>query len=392
MFRGTRFRFPELSVISCLVVTQVSVDSRPQTLWSEESPASRWPAVVALMVTLLLHLLAFWLLPEQLMPLAEPKAAVERAAEYEISLIEPSQQTYAEVNPEAPVNESDQTDRYSFRSQQAADDNPRSDSENTPQVDGESEEASKILQGTLEQSPPVEPGVYAPTAPQGEGAGDAGGEAGNPSEETVPNLAQPLPAPDFIEQEPVSEDGPGSRMETPGESTEVVEAPDPEAPINVYRPPTEAQAQASKATRGGGSPERTAQPRPRPRLAPELTTGTLMRSDRSARRRGVLAMDATFSEFGEYEQQFYAAVQTGWYQEIEFFQPIDTATYVHVRFTLHADGRVTEVEAVQSNASEIATFICETAISKRSPFRPWTREMVRVFGEERTLTVRFRYL
>lgn len=348
--------------------------------------------MVALLLTLLLHLLVFWLLPEEFMPLAEPKSASERVAEYEISLIEPLPQNYAEVNPEAPVNEPDQSDRYSFRSQQAADDNPRSDPENMPQVDGESEAAWKILQGTLEQSPPVEPGVYAPTAPQGEGAGNAGGEAGNPSEATVPNWAQPLPAPDFIEQKPVSGEGPGSRMEPPGESTEVVEAPDPDAPINVYRPPTEAQDLASTATGGGGSPERTAEPRPRPRLAPELTTGTLMRSASSARRRGVLAMDATFSEFGEYEQQFYAAVQTGWYQEIEFFQPIDTATYVHVRFTLHADGRVTEVEAVQSNASEIATFICETAISKRSPFRPWTREMVRVFGEARTLTVRFRYL
>jgi hypothetical protein len=117
-----------------------------------------------------------------------------------------------------------------------------------------------------------------------------------------------------------------------------------------------------------------------------------MQSNSSARRRGALAVDATFSEFGEYERQFYAAVQTGWFQEIDFFQPIDTATQVHVRFTLHADGRVSDVEAVKSNASEIATFICETAISKRSPFRPWTREMVRVFGEERTIRVRFNYL
>jgi hypothetical protein len=116
-----------------------------------------------------------------------------------------------------------------------------------------------------------------------------------------------------------------------------------------------------------------------------------MRSEGSARRRGSLAFDATFSEFGEYEQQFYAAIQTGWYQEIEFFQPIDTATRVHVRFTLHADGRVTDVATVQSTASEIASFICETAIMKRSPFRPWTREMVEVFGQERTLNVVFHY-
>ena len=116
-----------------------------------------------------------------------------------------------------------------------------------------------------------------------------------------------------------------------------------------------------------------------------------MRSHGSTSRRGSLAIDATFSEFGEYEQQFYAAVQTGWYQEIEFFQPIDTSTRVQVRFTLFADGRVENVKAVQTSASEIATFICETAITKRSPFRPWTKEMVQVFGQQRTLHVVFHY-
>ena len=373
-------------------MTQASADSLPQTLWSDDRAYPVWRSLFALLVTLLVHVIVFWLLPDQLMGISEPKEAGNKATEYEISLVEPEEQRYVEANPEAPVNEPDQTDRYSFRSQQAADDSPLSDAENKPQVDGESEQASKILQGMLEQSPPVEPGVYAPDARPGEGEGDAGGEAGNPSKEATPQLPQPLPPPNFIEQEAITEEGSGSRLEPAGESPEVVEAPDPDAPIDVYRPPRERQVESTAADGGGGSPERSAKPRPRPRLAPELTTGTLMRSESSARRRGALAIDATFSEFGEYEQQFYAAVQTGWYQEIEFFQPIDTATQVHVQFTLHADGRVSDVEAVQSNASEIATFICETAISKRSPFRPWTREMVRVFGQERTLTVRFNYL
>jgi hypothetical protein len=122
-----------------------------------------------------------------------------------------------------------------------------------------------------------------------------------------------------------------------------------------------------------------------------LITGPLLKSESSASRRGNLAIDATFSEFGEYEQQFYVAIQTGWYQEIEFFQPIDTAARVHVRFRIKADGTVDKVEAVESSASKIATVICETAISKRSPFRPWTKEMVRVFGKERWINVVFNY-
>ena len=310
---------------------------------------------------------------------------------YEISLVDPVEAQFVEASPEAPENEPDRKDQYSYRAQQAADDSPLSNAGNKPKVDGE-EDSQKILQGSLEQIPPLETGVYTPVARPGEDEGDQGGKAGAPNELVLPQFAKPLPAPNFIQQDPASVIGPGSRPEYVGEAAEVFEDPDPDAPIKVYRPQSMVE-QTQKVGDGiGGSVEAQPVPRARPRLAPELITGPLMRSYASASRRGSLAIDATFSEFGEYEQQFYAAVQTGWYQEIEFFQPIDTSTRVQVRFTLYADGRVDKVKAVQTNASEIATFICETAITKRSPFRPWTKEMVQVFGHQRTLHVVFHYL
>ena len=355
------------------------------------SRESRWAIFVALAATLFVHIAVVWVLPGELMPAKQGGSEEAEAGEvYEISLVDPAEARFVEANPEAPENEPDRQDQYSYRSQQAADDSPLSDASNQPKVDGE-EASQKIIQGSLEQTPPVEPGLYAPTARPGEGEGTDGGILGQPAETVPPQPARPLPAPDFIRQDPVTEEGPGSRSELLGEAPEVFEQPDPDAPIDVYRPqpvPEQAQAPGDGA---GGSPDAQPKPRARPRLAPELITGPLMRSQGSASRRGTLSIDATFSEFGEYEQQFYAAVQTGWYQEIEFFQPIDTATRVQVRFTLHADGRVTEVKAVQTTASEIATFICETAISKRSPFRPWTKEMVSVFGRQRTLNVVFHY-
>ena len=310
---------------------------------------------------------------------------------YEISLVEPVTPRFVEASPEAPENEPDRTEQYSYRAQQAADDNPLEDELNQPHVEGE-EDSQKILQGSLAPMSPVEPGLYAPTARPGEGGGEDGGKLGNPDQTAIPKPTQALPAPDFIQQDPVTEEGPGSRSDLVGPAQEVFESPDPEAPIDVYRPqPTTESVPEVVGDGAGGSPEAQAKPRARPRLAPELITGPLMRSPGSASRRGSVAIDATFSEFGEYEQQFYAAIQTGWYQEIEFFQPIDTATRVQVRFTIHSDGRVTDVEAVQTTASEIATFICETALTKRSPFRPWTKEMVQVFGQQRTLNVMFHY-
>lgn len=355
----------------------------------EELRGIRWKqTAVGLAVALLVHLAFILILPERILP--EHRAAEQKeAVVYEIDLVEPDEMRFVEANPEAPENEPDRSDQYSFRAQQAADESPETTADNAPKVAGE-EASQKILQGQLDQSPPVPPGVYSPQARPGEGEGTEGGKAGARTEAQVAP-AQPLPAPDFIQQKPVSESGPGSRVELTAEAPEEMPEPEPDAPIDVYRPPETVSPQVQPDDGAGGAPEARPAPRARPRLAPELLSGPLMQSNSSASRRGKLAIDATFSEFGEYQQQFYAAVQTGWYQEIEFFEPIDTAARVHVRFRMQADGTVDEVEAVQSTASKLATVICETAISKRSPFRPWTEEMVRVFGTERWLNVVFHY-
>ncbi len=350
----------------------------------------RWSTWLALAATLFVHIAVVLVLPEELMPINQGEGMETSASEvYEISLVEPVVPRFVEASPDAPVNEPDRTDQYSYRSQQAADESPLEEALNQPKVDGE-EDSQKILQGSLEQTPPIEPGVYAPTAQPGEGEGTDGGKLGQPAEVALPLPVQPRPAPDFIEQDPVSEEGPGSRSDLLGDASEAFKQPDPDAPIEIYRPQPAFEL-VQPGDGAGGAPEAQPTPRARPRLAPELITGPLMRSQGSASRRGSIAIDATFSEFGEYEQQFYAAIQTGWYQEIEFFQPIDTSARVHVRFTIHADGRVTDVKTVQTTASEIASFICETAITKRSPFRPWTKEMVQVFGQQRTLNVMFHY-
>jgi hypothetical protein len=355
----------------------------------DEFRVGRWRITwLALAVSLLVHLAIILLLPERLMP-RHRIAEEDDAVVYEISLAEPEEMRFVEANPDAPENEPDRKNQYSFRAQQAADDNPMADASNLPTVDGE-EDSQKILQGQLDQSPPIPPGVYSPSANPGEGDGTEGGKLGTQSQ---PQIAptQALPAPDFIQQDPIAEEGPGSRSTFAADAPEDVPEPVPDAPINVYRPPAETQPEVEAGDGAGGAVEARPMPRARPRLAPELITGPLLKSTGSASRRGDLAIDATFSEFGEYQQQFYAAIQTGWYQEIEFFQPIDTATRVHVRFRITSDGTVDNVEAVHTTASKLATMICVTAITKRSPFRPWTEEMVQVFGHERVLNVMFHY-
>lgn len=373
-------------------MSEILIEPLPTNPFTPYDRESRWVTLLAFLATLFVHLGVILVVPEELMPRnqGDTDEVQKEVKTYEISLVDPAEARFVEASPEAPENEPDRKDQYSYRAQQAADNSPLSDAENKPKVDGE-EDSQKILQGSLEQAPPLQPGVYMPVARPGEDDGVQGGKLGVSNLHVLPQLAKPLPAPNFIQQDPASALGPGSRVDFVGETPEVIEAPDPDAPIDVYRPQPTLEQTQNVGDGKGGSIEAQPVPRARPRLAPELITGPLMRSHGSTSRRGSLAIDATFSEFGEYEQQFYAAVQTGWYQEIEFFQPIDTSTRVQVRFTLYADGRVDKVKAVQTNASEIATFICETAITKRSPFRPWTKEMVHVFGQQRTLNVVFHY-
>lgn len=347
----------------------------------------------ALLIALLLHVGLLWVIPEQVL---FSNLSGEQAEDgLEVTLLPPEplsadQLRFVEVNPEAPENTPDRQDQYSFKNQQLASEKVSEDPLEAPEVDGDTQ-SQKIVQGALEQAPPLPPGVYSPQVKPGEGDGTDGGKPGAIAQLT-PTPVPPLPAPAFLEQASVTEEGPGSRLEAPGIGTEVTPDPDPDAPINVYKPsPQSPSVQQAQSGEGNGGSTAKPMPRERPRLDPELIRGPLMQSSGATRLRGTLAIDATFSEFGEYQQQFYAALQAGWYQEIEFYQPIDTSATVQVRFTIHADGKVTDVEVVRTTASEIASIICESAIIKRSPFRPWTREMVQVFGQKRTLMVAFHY-
>ncbi|MGB0414008.1 MAG: hypothetical protein ACPGJU_06125 [Coraliomargarita sp.] len=376
-------------------MTELSTSVGAAYLFNENRAERRWTALLALAIALFLHIGFVLVMPAELLMTKQlNSSAAEEELEVEFlppEVIPPEELKFVEANPEAPENKPDRQDQYSFRDQQAADMSDREELLDAPNVDGE-EDSQKIVQGSPVEAQPLPPGTYSPQVQPGEGEGMDGGKAGQPVEAVVAP-PQPLPTPDFLKQEAIEEDGTASSLNLQGESQEIVENPTPEAPINVYKPEqtTQPTEPAQVGEGAGGQPDAKPVPRARPRLDPNLVTGPLMRSMGSASRRGTLGIDATFSEFGEYQQQFFAALQLGWYQEIEFFQPIDTAARVVVRFRMQADGSIHDIETLHTSAGEVATFICESAISKRSPFRPWTKEMVEVFGQERTLTVSFNY-
>lgn len=346
-------------------------DAAKEYLPHERSACGR--TLLAFVLSVLLHLIVLYFLPERLLPQAV-SMKVPETVELELTMesVKPEDMRFVEANPEVAENIPDEMRNYSFRNQQAADESAASlTGEEQPKVDGV-EPSQKILEGQLASA------AVAPQLPAEE-------LSQNTARASAPILFPPkgVERAEFLKEAGLAEmDAQGS-----GRLGEIAAAASGklDGVLHLHEP---VEAEAAEVTARSGDPT---QAKPRPRLDPKLIMGPLMQSAGGASRRGQLAINASFSEFGEYQQQFFAAVVTGWYQDIDYYQPIDLKSRVEVRFTMRSDGTVTNVKAVNSTASEIATVICENAISKPKQFRPWTKEMVEVYGEARELTVLFIY-
>ena len=152
------------------------------------------PSLIALLITLILHVGLFKVVPDELFMKQSADDFSEKAIE--LTLEQPDAETlqYVEANPEAPENKPDRSDNYSFRDQQAADEDPNdSQKDDMPAVAGE-EASRKIVQGSIdpEERIPPESGVYRFSERS------ASGQDGSlePYQATRPVL----PTPDFIQQ------------------------------------------------------------------------------------------------------------------------------------------------------------------------------------------------
>ncbi len=352
---------------------------------------SKRRTISALIITLFLHILAFLVLSENIFfKHFSNHTETPPLVEYEIHLVDVNEPQFFEANPDAPKNKPDQSNNYSYREQQAADKSPQQDAMDKPKVDGK-EDSRKILDGKLHSYQNVVTGLYTLEEEFDNNQDRDTVESEYASQRFTSSSLNAADDPEFIDLDVITENNSGSRSSANYDHNGIIKKFNSDAPLSVYRIDDVINDSKSLDNIGDRRNSSKIKPRLRPRLAAELITGPLMSSNRSANRYGSVAIDATFSEFGEYERQFYAAIQTGWYQEIDYFQPIDTATRVQVSFTIHLDGSITDLYTAHSTASDIATFICEEAISKRSPFRAWTKEMVKVFGIKRNLNIVFYY-
>ncbi len=131
----------------------------------------------------------------------------------------------------------------------------------------------------------------------------------------------------------------------------------------------------------------------RPRASvPSGTTGLLLRNNVGVNRIGTVAVDARFSNYGDYAQRMREAVQSSWWDIIDRmrFESALSGTVV-VRFKLHRDGSVTDATILYEDVPRLMALACKDAVQSPAPFDVWRADMVALFGESDVITFTFQY-
>ena len=108
--------------------------------------------------------------------------------------------------------------------------------------------------------------------------------------------------------------------------------------------------------------------------------GEAMQQDGGVRKLGLQSsMDVTASPFGNYDAAFIAAVKQRWFALIEERgYGRTTSGKVVLVFRLHYNGRITDMNVVETTAGELLSLVCQRAIEDNSPYRAWPSELRRV--------------
>jgi len=131
----------------------------------------------------------------------------------------------------------------------------------------------------------------------------------------------------------------------------------------------------------------------RPRaMVPSGTAGLLLRNNVGVSRAGLVAVDARFSQYGDYVQRMLEAIQSSWWDIIgrSRFEAVSTGSCV-VRFVLRRDGTVHGAQVLRSEVPRMMALACKDAVMAPAPFDAWRADMVALYGEEDVVTISFHY-
>jgi len=361
----------------------------------DEAVAARWPIAVGLICTIVFHLLAYIVADKQLLGLGstydisipdDVATLREKYEQQELTFLlqddEPQQTAplrFTETNPDAPENDPGKTNYYGARNQQAAQPVPGNDNSDRAKTSGELEESTAVVTGSREQ--PVEGSLISGANGQNGNGGMQAVVVGDPSQ---PRASAPLPG-----LEKITGDNPE------GIGTNIGKSPNGKAEddkLQEGRKEGDKSKQAMLAVSGGGVPGAPGRPSPRPR--PKLQNvrpSVLANQPLAASNVGVPAVNSRLSEAGVWWDEFIGTID-GQFQKLaeEMSTRPPTRSRVTIRFMVNTQGeiRILDVEG-EDSAGRLATLTCLDSIRARAPYRPWTQDMIAMFGNEEEVVFSF---
>jgi outer membrane biosynthesis protein TonB len=163
------------------------------------------------------------------------------------------------------------------------------------------------------------------------------------------------------------------------------------APVKAAPPPGPGKLAVQPAPTPAPVPVAANPDRPRASV-PSGTYGLLLRRPVGVNRAGTIAVDARFSNYGDYTQRMLEAIQSSWWSIIERsrFEGLSRGNVI-VRFRLHRDGTVTDTQVLGSEVTRVMTLACKDAVMAPAPYDIWRADMVAMYGESDTVTINFIY-
>jgi len=366
-------------------------DTGQETGHPREKPLFLW----ALVLSLLLHLsLLPWITREVI--LEGEDAVREMEVTLEVIAREEDPLTFVETNQDDPSNLPDDPDFFAARDAQAAQEEPIEGEEmDIPELTGDEEEVSRVVEGT--SAPPVP--VSRPQTPGSPQPGQPLPPSAVAAQQ--PTARQPAVVADQ-EREAMERDVSPEDEESPeipsGEGDAPLETVEQEKiAVNLDGPaptPDEAsnpqESQPGEPLPEGEVVEEVVTQQPRPRLPPG-TRGPTLRQQGNLARLGVSQVSAEFREYGQYLQAMFEVIEQEWYRVIMEQSLAERFSFTVIEFQISSDGKVLDFTIMDTTSSLLAQKACAAAIVNRAPYGEWTADMVSTLNDPETIRVTFNY-
>jgi hypothetical protein len=106
---------------------------------------------------------------------------------------------------------------------------------------------------------------------------------------------------------------------------------------------------------------------------------------------GANSPEAMATELGKYKQKVYAAIGSYWYPDVDNHFQVLPVGVVHIQFTIHQDGSVSDVKILDGDSGTLQMLrsISQNAILKPAPYDPFPPGMIKEVGDSYTDDVSF---